>query len=171
MVGEFDLGPVGGLLSFTRLTDLDTRDLTDPNYFAYINTIVRGYYSFGVSLSPTNLVRVKVGAGYHRIVESRLVRKALDPMGTRYEETVLELGKKIYPSPYVKIEYLNKDEPQRFGGSLQYYDYSLLTTAWLEIVPKILYVELKYSWQVLRDPRTWEDTSFIIISPRIRLSL
>ena len=171
MVGEFDLGPVGGLLSFTRLTDLDTRDLTDPNYFAYINTIVQGYYSFGVSLSPTNLVRVKVGAGYHRIVESRLVRKALDPMGTRYEETVLELGKKIYPSPYVKIEYLNKDEPQRFGGSLQYYDYSLLTTAWLEIVPKILYVELKYSWQVLRDPRTWEDTSFIIISPRIRLSL
>jgi hypothetical protein len=171
IVGEFDLGPVGGIASFTRLTDLDTRDLTNSNDFAYITTIVQAYYSFGISLTPTNLIRVKVGLGFHRVTEAQLVRTPLDSAHTQFEESVVTRRPTNYPSPYIKIEYLNKDESQRFGGSLQYYDFGLLTTAWLEIIPKYLSIEMKYAWPLLRDPKKWENSSFLIISPRLRFSI
>lgn len=170
IVGEFDFGPVGGMASFTRLTDLDTRDLTDPSDFAYITSIVQGYYSFGISLTPTNLIRVKVGVGYHRVVEAHLVRAASDSAQTQFEESIVNERPKDFPSPYIRIEYLNKDASQRFGGSLQYYDFGLLTTAWLEIIPNYLSLEMKYAWPLLRDPKKWENSSFLIISPRLRLS-
>jgi hypothetical protein len=170
IVGEFDFGPVGGMVSFTRLTDLDTRDLTDPNDFAYIASIVQGYYSFGISFTPTNLIRVKVGGGMHRVVEARLVRTPLDSTQTRFEESIVNERPTNFPSPYIKIEYVNKDASQRFGGSLQYYDFGLLTTAWLEVIPNYLSLDMKYAWPLLRDPKKWENSSFLIISPRLRLS-
>jgi hypothetical protein len=169
-VGEFDFGPVGGFFSFTRLTDSDMRDLTNPDDFACITRIVQAYYSFGISLTPSNLVRVKIGAGYHGITEARLVKQPLDSSGNRYQETVLGAHETLYPSPYVKLEYINKDMEQRFGGSLQYYDYAILTTAWLEIVPRVLSLEVKLSAPILRDPRKWEDVTFVMISPHISLS-
>jgi hypothetical protein len=171
IVGEFDFGPVGGMLSFTRLTDLDTRDLTNPEDFAYVTTIAQGYYSFGISLTPTNLIRVKVGLGFHRVVEAHIVRTPMDSARTQLEESVVSGRPTNFPSPYIKLEYLNKDESRRFGGSLQYYDFGLLTTAWLEIIPKYLSLEMKYAWPLLRDPKKWENSSFLIISPRLRFSM
>lgn len=171
IVGEFDFGPVGGMVSFTRLTDLDTRDLTNPDDFAYVTSIVQGYYSFGISLTPTNLIRVKVGVGSQRVGKSRLVRTPLDSAHTKFEGSVISEHQSNFASPYIKIEYLSKDVSQRFGGSLQYYDYGLLATAWLEIIPNYLSLEMKYAWPLLRDPKKWENGSFLIISPRLRLSL
>jgi hypothetical protein len=170
IVGEFDFGPVGGMVSFSRLTDLDTRDLTDPDDFAYVTSILQGYYSFGISLTPTNLIRVKIGVGSHRVGKSRLVRTPLDSAHTKFEESVISERQSNFASPYIKIEYLSKDVNQRFGGSLQYYDYGLLTTAWLEIIPNYVSLEMKYAWPLLRDPNKWENSSFLIISPRLRLS-
>ena len=170
LVGEFDFGAVGGSFSVTRLTEGDFGSLTDPNYFAYISTFAQAYYSFGISLNPTNLVRVKVGMGFHRIREAQLVQTPLDPSGTQFTQSLSLIRQNQYGSPYLKFEYLNRDIPERFGASLQYYDYIILTTAWLEVVPNILRLELKYSWTILRDLRRWENTDFVMISPRIRFS-
>jgi len=171
MVGEFDFGPIGGLLSFTRLTELDTRALTDPDDFAYVSSIVQGYYSFGISLSPADLIRVKVGLGYHRVLEARLEKANRDSLDASPEERIVEVAKHIYPSPVVKIEYLNKSASQKFGGSLQYYDYAVLVTGWLEIVRNVLSLEMKYAMPLLRDSRKWENKSFVIISPRLRVTI
>jgi hypothetical protein len=170
IVGEFDFGPVGGMASFTRLTDLDTHDLTNPDDFAYVTSIVQGYYSFGISLTPTNLIRVKIGVGFHRVAEAHLVQTPLDSAHTKFQESIVGGPRSNFSSPYIKIEYLSKDASQRFGGSLQFYDYGLLTTASLEIIPNYVSLEMKYAWPLLRDPKKWENSSFLIISPRLRLS-
>jgi hypothetical protein len=170
IVGEFDFGPAGGLFSITRLTEHDTKSLTNPDDFAYITVIGLGYYSFGVSLNPTNLVRAKVGAGYHRVREARVIRRIVDSTSGRYDEFIGFLGQRQFASPYIRFEYINRDIAERFGASIQFYDYILLTTAWLEIVPDVLRLELKYSWKVLRDLRKWEQTDFIVISPRIKFA-
>jgi hypothetical protein len=169
-VGEFDFGPVGGMFSFTRLTDADARDVTNRNDFSYVTSILQGYYSFGISLTPVNLLRVKVGLGYHRVGTAHIVRTPLDSAGTQFEESIVRDRPANFPSPYIKIEYVNRDLPRRFGGSLQYYDFGVLVTGWLEIVPRYFGLEMKYAWPLLRDPKKWENSSFVIISPRLRLS-
>jgi len=171
IVGEFDFGPAGGGFSVSRLTDRDKTALTNPNDFAYISAFAQLYYSFGVSLNPTNLVRAKVGMGFHRVREATLVRKPIDPAGATFQELISVGHQTQYGSPYLKFEYLNKDITEKFGASVQYYDYIILATAWLEIVPNVVRLDLKYSWIVLRDVRRWENTDFVIISPHIRFSL
>jgi hypothetical protein len=169
-VGEFDFGPVGGMISFTRLTELDVRDVTNPDDFSYVTSILQGYYSFGISLTPTNLLRVKVGLGYHRVGTGHILRTLVDSAGTEFEESIVRERPINSPSPYIKIEYLNKDISRRFGGSLQYYNLGVLFTAWLDIIPDFFSLEMKYAWPLLREPKSWENNSFVIVSPRLRLS-
>jgi hypothetical protein len=169
-VGEFDFGPVGGMFSFTRLTDSDMRDVTNPSDFSYVTSILQAYYSFGISLTPVNLLRVKVGLGYHRVGTAHVVRTPLDSSGTQFEESIVRDRPTNFPSPYIKLEYINKDLPRRFGGSLQYYDFGVLVTGWLEIIPDYFGLEMKFAWPLLREPKKWENNSFVIISPRLRLS-
>jgi hypothetical protein len=159
-VAEADFGPVGGKVSFTRLSENDLDRLTDPALFYYITGAVQAYYSFGVALDATNIVRAKLGAGAHRIN----LGSVLPDGGVLKQLSADEF------SPYVKFEYLNKDVSDRFGVSMQFYELTFLFTGSLEIVPNIVSIEAKYSWPVAPDRPPWQAPEFFIVSPHVRFS-
>jgi hypothetical protein len=170
IVGEFDLGVVGGNLSVTRLTRNDLDALTNPRDFAYVSGILQAYYSFGISLDPTNVVRVKIGAGVHRVEEASIQKVPLDSSGTRFDQVIMHGAQSHLASPYLKFEYVNKDVTDRFSASLQYYDLTFVMTGTMDIVKNVLSVELKYAWPISPDLKKWQNSDFIIISPRLRIS-
>jgi hypothetical protein len=169
IVGELDFGALGGFISITRFTESDAHALTDPQHFAFITAILNGYYSFGVALNPTNLVRVKVGAGLHRINEASIQQIPVDG-GTSYDEQIVRGIQTVYASPFVRFEYKNKDVTEHFTASLQFYDLTLLLGGSVEVVPNVLYLEGKYVWPIGPDLKEWQNPDFFIISPRIRIS-
>ena len=159
-VGEFDFGSVGGYLSLTRLTQNDINDLTDPNRFYFITQEALGYTSFGFTITRTSWARLKVGVGHHQVREGAVLLGDQIQEGEHFD----------FNSPYFKLEYLHRDVDEGFGGSFQYYNSTLLTTAWLQIIPGILQIELKYSKPVLRPIAEWENPDFIIVSPKVIVS-
>jgi hypothetical protein len=162
ILGEFDFGSVGGLLSITRLTSHDTHALTDPSGFYYITGMLQLYYSFGISLNPTDLVRLKLGLGVHRINKARL---EFTPA-----ETIIPRPHTDFVSPYLKFEYLNKGINDRFVASVQFYDLVLLLGGSVEIVPGVVSLEAKYAWQVAPNLREWQNPGFFIVSPRVQFA-
>jgi hypothetical protein len=169
IVGECDFGAVGGSVSITRFTDSDADALTDRGDFFYLTGIVNAYYSFGVALDPSNLVRVKVGGGIHRINEASLQRTPVDG-GTRYEDQIVRGPQTLFASPFVRFEYVNKEITEHFKASLQFYDLTLLIGGTVEVLPNVLYVDAKYAWPIGPDLKKWQNPDFFIISPRIRVS-
>jgi hypothetical protein len=169
IVGELDFGALGGFVSITRFTESDAHALTDPHRFAFVTAIVNAYYSFGVALNPTNLVRVKVGGGLHRINEASLQRIPVGG-GTSYEDQIVRGIQTVYASPYVKFEYENKEATEKFKASLQFYDLTLLLGGSVEVVPNVLYLEGKFVWPIGPELKEWQNPDFFIISPRIRIS-
>jgi hypothetical protein len=71
-------------------------------------------------------------------------------------------------SPYIRVEFMNLNENNKYGFSAQYYGGSLIVGAWLEIVPDILRLEGKYA-AMLRDKYPWDSSSILLFSPRLRL--
>lgn len=170
IVGEIDFGTLGASFSITRLTDSDTDALTDPANFAFVTAIVNAYYSFGVALNPTNLVRVKIGGGIHRINDASVQQRPVDLAGGRFEQVLIRGTQKLYASPYAKFEYVNKEVTDRFRASIQFYDLALLIGGSVELVPNVLSIEAKYAWPIGPDLKEWQNADFFIVSPRLRLS-
>jgi len=164
-VAEADFGPVGGKVSFTRLSDSDLDNLTDPRLFYYVTGVAQAYYSFGVALNPTNIVRVKVGGGVHRVNQASVTGQTGGSGGT----IVTGLSSEFL-TPYLKFEFLNRDQSDKFGLSVQFYELTFLFTGNLEIVPNILSLEAKYTWPIAPDRPPWQSPEFFIVSPHIRLS-
>jgi hypothetical protein len=169
IAGEFDFGPVGGKFSFTRLTESDTDALTDPDQFYYITGIVQGYFSFGVALTPQNIVRAKIGGGMHRVNEASLATVPTSTPGVSTQQIVAGPYEDII-SPYIRFEYANTDFAEHFRISVQYYDLTLLTAGTLDIVPGILTLELKYLWPLASPIPEWQNPEFLMISPHLIIS-
>jgi hypothetical protein len=162
IVGEFDAGSLGGMFSSTRLTGSDVSSLAlfDSSKFYYISEIALGYFSFGFSLNPENFIRVKMGGGYDQVQFAQLAPSS----------AVHNLGQVNYNSYYMNVQYLHDVPDEEFGASLQFYDFSVMGTAWIDILPNKLSIKLKYSRIVSRPLRPWETQDFIIISPEYRWS-
>ena len=167
---EFDFGSVGGYISSTKFTDGDINTLTDPDHFYYITDELLGYTSFAFSISQTNWARIKVGVGNYQVRLGSVVHGGVLPTGSAVGEQVVEMDKFSYSSPYLNIDYFHEDGDEAYGGILQYFDASIMSTLWLQIVPRYLRLEIKYSKPILRNLREWENPDFIIISPRLLLS-
>ena len=167
ILGEIDLGPFGAFLSVSRLTESDTDGLTDPNDFAYITGVLQMYYSFGLAFNSTNFVRVKVGGGIHRVVEARLEQR---PSGTGVEQAIVAGDPQRFGSPLIKFEYVNKDVTEKFSAGLQYYNLTITLTGAMEILPNLLSLEMKYIWPITADYAKWQNSDFLLISPRLRLT-
>ena len=170
VTGEFDFGYLGGYISATRFTSNDLSTVTDPSKFYYITAELLGYSSFGFSITPTSWARLKVGVGFHQVREGSLTPAGVDSTGAPTGGQLLEMNSTDFSSPYIRFEYLHQDHDEAYGGGIQYYNASILSSAWLQIVPRILRVELKFSKPILRTLRDWENPDFIIISPRLFLS-
>jgi len=161
-LGEFDFGALGGLFYVARFWKSDLHTATDPNEFYYLSGVVNLFYSFGISLDPTNLVRAKVGLGGHRVTP------ATAQTTSSGDVTILLSEHTNIISPYVKIEYMNKDVTERYSASVQYYNLTLMFAGSLEIVPGYLSIEAKYVWP-LGTIRAWEYPELFYISPRLRI--
>ena len=169
VVGDFDFGSIGGYLSATRLTQDDQSNLTDPNNFYYVTAIVQLYYSFAVNLDLTNLIRVKVGAGFQRVNHASIVRTPLTSGGTNFQESVDNMGVTNLGSPILKFEYINRNVTDKFTASLMFYDMTLLITGSMELVPGILSLEAKYAVTIRPNPDPWESTDLFVFTPRLTI--
>jgi hypothetical protein len=169
VVGEFDFGSIGGYPSSTRLTKYDQSNLTDPNNFYYVVAIGQLYYSFAVNLDLNNLVRVKAGIGLHRVNNARILYTPLTPGGTDFQQSVDVMGSSNVASPILKFEYINRNVTDRFTASLTYYNFSLLLTGSMELVPGILSLEAKYAIQIVTNNDPWVSPDVFVITPRLTL--
>ena len=165
---DFDLGPVGGLLSITRFARGDISSVTNPSDFNYIAGILQLYYSFGLSLDRHNFVRTKVGAGFHRITHASLVSANL-PQGIA--EDYVAIGENTnLAGPYIRIDYLNRTSGDNFRVGAQFYNVTLLFTGSLQIVSDVLALEAKYVWPLGGPLKVWETPGFFVISPKIHVT-
>jgi hypothetical protein len=182
IVGEVDFGVIGAFMSVGRLTDSDlgalalgvglqSTDSTDlPASFTYISGIIQAYYSFGVAFDPTNLIRVKLGVGVHRINRAFLADPQLSTTGTEPGRLIDHGDAHVVASPYLKLEYVNKEITERFKASLQFYNLTLVTTGTVELYPDILTIEAKYVWPLNPKIEQWQNPEFFIVSPHLRIT-
>lgn len=165
-LGEIDLGSFGGMMSIRRFSANDLSAATNPNSFAFVAGIVNVYYSFGVGLNSSNFVRAKVGAGLHRVTPASVIVNSSDP-------TDLSVGLAQFTnviSPYVKVEYLNKDDAERFKIGLQFYNLTIMLTGSMDVIPGVLSLETKYVWPVGGRIEAWEYPEFFLLSPKLRVT-
>ena len=159
LIGEFDIGNFGGKFSSTKLNNSDTGELTSFGPFYYVAQEMLGYYSFAFSLNKANYLRLKVGLSSYEVQQAHLTVPSLNGV-------IVEDETHTFTSPYVKAEYIHDLPNERYGGSLQYVDANVLATAWLDIVPHTLSIEMKYSRIIARPIRDWELPDFVMLSPR-----
>ncbi|MFI5252737.1 MAG: hypothetical protein ACHQQQ_09940 [Bacteroidota bacterium] len=158
--GEFDVGNFGGYFTSASLSTSDRDGLTRYDKFYYLSQELLLYYSFGFSLNNMNFMRVKIGAADAQFQQASLVPPiASGDIATSYNNVEANL--------YLKMDYIHESPNERFGGGLQLFDLSLMGTAWLDIVPHTLSVELKYVTIINRSVRDWELPNFVIVSPRL----
>ena len=168
VLADFDLGPVGGLLSITRFARGDIGSVTNPSDFDYIAGIIQLYYSFGLSLDSHNFVRTKVGAGIHRITHASLV-SANPALGIA--EDYVAIGENTnLAGPYIRIDYVNRTGGENFRVGAQFYNVTLLFTGSLQIVSDVLAVEAKYVWPLGGPLKVWETPGFFVVSPKIHVT-
>lgn len=168
MVGEFDLGSFGGFLSITKISNSDISTIPDLNQFYYITNIFQGYYSLSFSMGFTHYARVKAGVSQYLVKQSHVLQLITPQSST---QSIVEDGETSVISPYLKFEYMNDSHDEQYGGSIQYNDFTIMATAWMNIVPKIFGLELKYVTPISKNPREWQHASFVMVSPKLRITL
>lgn len=164
LTGEFDIGNFGGNFFSSKISENDKSGLSNYYNFYFIPQELLGYYSFAFTLNKTNFIRVKIGGGSYQVQRAKL--EPLSNDSNIANGKVVDIEKNTYSSFYFKLDYQHDTGNERFGGSLQYLDLNLLGTAWLDIIPHTLMLELKYSKIVSRPLRPWDLPDFVILSPR-----
>jgi hypothetical protein len=122
-----------------------------------------------VNLDLNNLVRVKAGVGLHRVDNARIVHTPLTPGGTDFRQSVDVMGSNTVGSPILKFEYINRNVTDRFTASLTYYNFTLLLTGSMELVPGILSLEAKYAVQIVANQDPWVSPDVFVITPRLTI--
>jgi hypothetical protein len=164
IVGSADFGLFGGTFSVARLTKNDVSAVPDPAAFYHISTFAQAYFSFGVGLTHTTSVRVKVGGGLHQVKESTL---GMTPDGGNQ---INEVATNDFYSPYLKFEFLSETAGRDVRVSVQFYDISLMNSLYLEVVDNLLGLELMYMWPLAADRPEWQNPEFLILTPHIYVS-
>jgi len=167
LAGEFDFGSVGGYLSLTKISNSDISSFPDPNKFFYITSILHGYYSLSFSTGFAQYVRVKAGVSHYQVKQGHVAR-VVSAQGTTQE--IREDDQMTYLSPYLQFEYVNDSYDEQYGGSVQYNDFVLMVRAWINIVPNVFGLELKYARPLTRDLREWQSASFVMVSPKVHIA-
>ncbi len=158
--------------------------LDDEDYFGdffHISTIAQVYYPImfkDKDINPNVAFRLNIGGGYLQVRRNHLVTAS--EVGTtkldrefRTEDVgkMITLGKEAeYFDVYVRMSFINLRSTNRYGLGLQYFSGRMMTDAFLELT-SWLRVEAKYSF-LLRSREAWEsETSYFLITPRLRIGL
>ena len=166
ITGEFDFVNLGGsFLVGLRRTDLNGTYVR-PSKITTLRNMVQLWYSDAIhDAHDANLLRYKVGVGFHQLGHDAILfpGKSIASVETTDPPT-------SYVSPYAKLEYVNR-QSMPFGGSLQYYNEWFLGTAWMEVVPNHMRLEIKAGAPVFRKHREWEPQHFVALTIPISFSL
>jgi hypothetical protein len=126
----------------------------------YVRSVVQGIYYRNLGMiNNEHSFTLGVGMGYHQIGKARIIPYV----------DVNTTDKFDYYSPIIKVSYLRQGM-HTYGVEVQGYSSTLLITSWIELVKDFIYADMKYSIPVFRGPNAWENSYFIMVSPRIRLS-
>ncbi len=159
-------GSIGGAFSIASLSRRGNNALLDENgdliendttrSFFYIAGNFHLYYSMDLSSVGLEGLRVYAGFGYSQMRDARLENDF---------NTVETVDKPDRFDFYGKVSYDHKVGTE-YGIALQYYDLSLLASAYLKVF-EWMSVEAKYARVIFRDPRLWEHRDYLALSPRI----
>jgi hypothetical protein len=160
---SFDVGFGGGsFLVGLHRTDADGT-FANPDSIRTLRSLAQLWYSYGVMIGgdkPNNLLRFKLGLGFHQIGFDARVGDEITPT-----ETI-----RAFWSPYLHVNYLNNQFEHRFGGSVQYYNSWGIMSAWLEIVRDRMRLELKGGAPLLRKNLPWEPRYFVLLNVPLTFS-
>lgn len=158
-------------------------DIKDYNNdFFHISSIVQVYYPIMFkdrSVNPNVAFRLNLGGAYMQIKRNHLVTED-DPLGPGKEGRIFrteDIGKMVtlgkeddMVDVFVRMSFINLSSANRYGMGLQYFGGRMMADAFLELTDW-LRVEAKYSF-LLRDKEIWEtESSYFLISPRLRIGL
>jgi hypothetical protein len=117
-------------------------------------------YSFGQALHGAFL---QLGAGTHRINAVTVGNNAPDTLSLK------DQGNFSYFDPLIKIGYNHASEGGYDYGMYVQYCNELLADGFVRIFTW-LNLEVKYAAVVFRDPKKWEQPSFFIVTPTLKLN-
>jgi hypothetical protein len=157
-----DFGTLGGSIAIMRLTQNDLSALTDSRDFYYLSGFASLYYSFGLNLDQTQSTRAKVGLTVRRIGHASLGDAA--PDGQRQ---LLEFESETAASPYVSIEYINRNQGERFRAGLQFYDMTLTLRGSMTVIQDLLSIDAMYVWPLSPNIQPWQNPEIVMITPRL----
>ena len=168
VTADFDFVNFGGsVIVGLRRTDLDGA-FANPDSITTLRNMLQVWYSNFISdNSNGNVLRYKIGVGVHQIGHDQAFKAGgTVPLSVETTEPPT-----TFVSPYVKLEYVNQQSAERFGASLQYYNQWVLGSAWLELIPNRMRLEVKAGAPVGRKPEYWEPTHFLTLNIPITFSL
>lgn len=158
----------------------DIKDYT--NDFFHYSTIAQVYYPIMFkdrAVNPTMAFRLNLGGAYVQVKRNHLVSET-DPFGPGKEGrsfktedigTMVTLGKEQdLVDVYIRMSFINMSSSNRYGMGIQYFSGRMMADAFLELTDW-LRVEAKYSF-LLREREIWEtESSYFLITPRLRIGL
>lgn len=154
--GTFDLHFISCSLS---KIDSST-SITDRADLYYIHSMAQATYASRLAaIENEHYFTLTLGIGYDQIGHG-----AIDSTN---ELNTFEKFNHI--SPVVRIDYQHIGS-RTYGFGIQTYNSTALINGWIEMVKNFIYIDIKYSTPILRDPNPWENSYFIMVSPRIRLA-
>jgi hypothetical protein len=161
---EFDQPVNDDLLSarFTvgELTKFNYGQLTDDLHPYYLHTVAQLLYSWNKSFGNGEHRFTFIGGlGFHQIALGEVQNFS----------KIVAIKKTNFGGPILRVEYAHYGS-RIYGLGFQFYSSVVELDGWLELLRNFLYVELRYSAPVLRDPKPWEQPYFVLVSPRFRLS-
>lgn len=123
--------------------------------------------------NPENYFRIDLGLNYFEVREvvsepTIFTHRILTPTATEGQNLATHKPNEFADWIYAKLEYRNQSI-WPFGASIQYSNQTLLGRVYLPLF-NWLYIEAKIA-QVLRTPKPFENKTFFMISPVLRLSL
>jgi hypothetical protein len=151
---------LGGRFSIGEINGVTNPDLfTDPTRLYFLHTVAQLYYSREVNLEGgEHLLTFTGGLSYHQV-----------GLGERQSDrTINTLDKVDFVSPVLGAEYLHRGE-NMYSVALRYSGTVIHLKAWLEIIKNFIFLDLQYYSPTLRDPQPWEQSYFVMISPRIQI--
>ncbi len=161
---EFDqpLGSdlVGARLAVGELNKFVSGQLTNDSLPYYLHTVAQLFYSRHASLAGgEHLFTFTGGVGYHQIGLGQV----------QSDKRITAIKKLNFVSPILRAEY-TRHGTRMYGVGVQYYHSIIEVNGWLEFIKNFIYLDLRYSAPIIRGPKPWEQSYFVMISPRFRLA-
>jgi hypothetical protein len=147
---NFTYGGLGGSFAIGTLGDRRPELVTpDPNKLYSIPSLLELHYSFDYQFNRSGqLLSAQVGISYHNVTTSKF-----------RELEVIRIGEpESFVHPHIVLVYTHQ-RADWFKVSGQLSRLSLLS-AWVELVPRFVFAEVKYSSVLFREHRSWEHSSY-----------